>query len=122
MSRTPAPGVPTPITEDVTGVGRVPFHSDGEAQIYRDVRDLRKQVRGFGDRLGRVETTAARTEGKVDTLLALQRTKAPSSDPVAKMLLTDKLDESKVRRQWWLKVGGGVLLAIVGAGIHWLVG
>lgn len=121
MSRTPAPGVPTPITEDVTGVGRVPFHSDGEAQIYRDVRDLRKQVRGFGDRLGRVEVGVGEIRGGMTTLLAMQRTKAPSSDPVAKALLADKLDEGRVRRRWWLSAGktvlkviGGVLLVLLG--------
>jgi hypothetical protein len=118
VSRTPPAGVPTHITEDVTGVGRVPFHSDGEAQIYRDVRDLRKSQRAAFERIGRIEVTSARTEGKVDTLLAMQRTKAPSEGGVAKALLADKLKSGAQWRGWALKISAGVILALFGAYIH----
>jgi hypothetical protein len=122
VSRTPAPGVPKYVAEEVTGVGQVPFRSDGEAQIYRDVRDLRKSHRGLVDRVGGIEVTAARTEGKVDTLLALQRTKSPSSDPVTKALLADNLKRGAQWRGWLLKVSAGILIALAGAYIKSRIG
>lgn len=124
MSRAPTQpsGVPHAVEEDVTGVGRVPFRSDGEAQIYRDVRDLRKSHRALVIEVSGIKTGQARTEGKVDTLIAMQsRSKSPSNG-VATALLADKLKTGAAWRGWVLRISAGIIIAAAGAYIHSRVG
>lgn len=121
-------GIPHAVEEDVTGVGIVPFRSDGEAQIYRDVRDLRKSHRGLVAKVDGLAMGQARTEGMVSTLLQLQRTKSPSQEARAatKEVLADRVlaGEQLTKRFWHsigVKVAGVIMAAIAGGLMHrWL--
>ena len=104
----------------MTGVGKVPFRSDGEHQIYQDVRDLRKSHRALVTKVDGLATGQARTEGMVSTLLQLQRSKTPSQEGrtaakevLADQALAEKAERSKFIRAAALKILGGVFSGVV---------
>jgi len=96
-----------------------------EPWLFRALRDIKCEITGVREKQSEHGEAIAEIRGEVKTLSSfVPRAKSPS-DGVTKALLADRLDESKVRRQWWLHVGktalkvaGGVLLIVLGALAH----
>jgi hypothetical protein len=114
--KTPPAGVVTSTWhEQPTGVHSEPW-------LFRALKDLKSDIGKVDKRQAEQGEAIAEIRGKVDTLASfVPRPKSPSNG-VSQMLLADKLDEGKVRRRFWLKIGGGLLLAIFGWLGHHLVG
>lgn len=100
--------------------------TESEQAAAKSHGELKTEVNGLREDVQGLAVGQATTAGKLDVLLAMQRSRSPSSDArtaaeqtMAKQILDDDLDRRRSNRKFWLIVAGGVFSSgVVGALVH----